>query len=71
VKGARGARARAQPLARREAERPIEERGIHVEARLHQERIDTKTCREYLSTHAPSFVAAFDESIQQAEDEQD
>lgn len=33
--------------------------------------IDTKTCREYLSTHAPSFVAAFDESIQQAEDEQD
>jgi hypothetical protein len=33
--------------------------------------IDTKTCREYLSAHAPSFVAAFDDSIRQAEDEQD
>jgi hypothetical protein len=33
--------------------------------------IDTKQCREYLVTHAPGFVAAFDESISQAEAEQD
>lgn len=33
--------------------------------------IDTKQCREYLAQHAPTFVAAFDESLAQAEAEQD
>ncbi len=33
--------------------------------------IDTKRCREYLAAHAPTFVAAFDESVVQAEAEQD
>jgi hypothetical protein len=33
--------------------------------------IDTKRCREYLVAHAPAFLAAFDESIVQAEAEQD
>ena len=33
--------------------------------------IDTKTCREYLATHAPQFVAVFDETIVQAEAEGD
>ncbi len=33
--------------------------------------IDTKRCREYLVTHAPSFVPAFDECITLAESEQD
>lgn len=33
--------------------------------------IDTKRCREYLVSHAPTFVAAFDESVSSAEEEQD
>jgi hypothetical protein len=33
--------------------------------------IDTKRCREYLVAHAPTFVGAFDESVAQAEAEQD
>jgi hypothetical protein len=33
--------------------------------------IDTKRCREYLAAHAPAFVATFDESLAQADDEQD
>src|SRR5215207_1230193 len=33
--------------------------------------IDTKECREYLVAHAPAFVDAFDESVDQAEAEQD
>ncbi|MEJ7732869.1 MAG: hypothetical protein WKG00_27200 [Polyangiaceae bacterium] len=33
--------------------------------------IDAKRCREFLAAHAPAFVAAFDESVAQAEDEQD
>ena len=33
--------------------------------------IDTKRCREYLVTHAPVFVAAFDECVVRAEAEQD
>jgi hypothetical protein len=33
--------------------------------------IDTKGCREYLVAHAPAFVAAFDASVTQADDEQD
>jgi hypothetical protein len=33
--------------------------------------IDTKQCREFLTAHAPAFVAAFDESVAQAEAEQD
>lgn len=33
--------------------------------------IDTKRCREYLVTHAPALVAAFDESVAQAESEEE
>ena len=33
--------------------------------------IDTRQCREYLVAHAPAFVKAFDESVDQAEAEQD
>ena len=33
--------------------------------------IDAKQCREYLVAHAPAFVDAFDESLRQAESEQD
>ena len=33
--------------------------------------IDTKRCRAYLVAHAPAFVAAFDESVAQAEAEQE
>jgi len=33
--------------------------------------IDTKRCREYLLAHAPAFVDTFDESVAQAEAEQD
>lgn len=33
--------------------------------------IDTRQCREFLVTHAPAFVAAFDEAVTQAETEQD
>ena len=33
--------------------------------------IDTRRCREYLAAHAPALVAAFDESVVQAEDEED
>lgn len=33
--------------------------------------IDSKRCRAYLALHAPSFVAAFDDSLTQAESEQD
>jgi hypothetical protein len=33
--------------------------------------IDTKRCREYLIAHAPALVDAFDESVVQAETEQD
>lgn len=33
--------------------------------------IDVKACRAYLVAHAPSFVAAFDECVTQAEAEQD
>ena len=32
--------------------------------------IDTKGCRAYLAAHAPAFVAAFDECVGLAEDEQ-
>ncbi len=33
--------------------------------------IDTKRCREYLVAHAPALVGGFDESVAQAEAEQD
>ena len=33
--------------------------------------IDAKQCREYLMAHAPAFVDVFDESVRQAESEQD
>lgn len=33
--------------------------------------IDTKQCRAYLVLHAADFVAAFDDSLAQAESEQD
>ncbi|MBA3502388.1 MAG: hypothetical protein M4D80_08590 [Myxococcota bacterium] len=33
--------------------------------------IDAKACREYLVAHAPALVAAFDESLAQADAEQD
>ena len=33
--------------------------------------IDTQRCRAYLAAHAPALVEAFDESVTQAEAEQD
>jgi hypothetical protein len=33
--------------------------------------IDSTRCREYLAVHAPAFLAAFDDSVAQAEAEQD